>query len=74
MEKWRVHVDERYARKAAHQRDELIEVTCSTPGDQCTHDHKTESEGILLPLDVRVVLATSGEKLIFHDSDGWEEL
>ncbi len=71
---YRIDVDERHARKAAHQRDEFIQIARPDPGDHGAEHDEHEAEDVLLPLDPAVVLAAAGEELVLHDADGGEEL
>ena len=65
----RIDVDERNASKAAHERDELIQIPRASPGDGRAQQDEDETEDVLLPLDVGVVFAGAGEEFVFRNAD-----
>lgn len=71
---YRVNEDERDTRKVANQSDKLVQMVRSTPGNARAHHDDEEAENVLLPLDVRVVLAAAGKQLRLDDTDGGEDL
>jgi hypothetical protein len=64
---YRIDVYKRYTSKAAHYRDEFIQIIGSKPGNaSAKHDNK-EAKDVLLPLDVGIVFAALGEELILRN-------
>lgn len=71
---YRVYVHQWDAGEAAHETNKLIQIICADPGQHSAyHDHE-EAEEVLLPLDVRVVLAGPAEQLLARDLDGRVDL
>lgn len=58
---YRVNVDQRNAGKTSYQCDELVEIVCTDPSERRADADHEEAEKVLLPFDIRVVLAGSVE-------------
>ena len=71
---YRIDIHQRDASKVTNQRNELVQVIGASPRNQGAESHHKEAEHVLLPLDVRVVLAALGEERVLGDPDGGEDL
>lgn len=71
---YRVEEDQGNAGKAAHKTDKLVEVASTGPGNASAKQNHEETEKVLLPLNERVVLASSAEQLLAGNLNSWINL
>lgn len=75
MEHRRVHITQRYTRKASNQRHELIEVRRPGIRNDTAYSNRGSAEDVLRPLDAHACFAGAGlEEACLHDAHGGEEL
>lgn len=71
---YRIDKDKWNAGKVTDECNKLVQMVGTEPSNGSAKHHHEETEDILLPLDPRIILATSSEKLCFSDTNGGEDL
>jgi hypothetical protein len=66
--------DQRDTGKASYETDELVQISGTSPGNAGTDSYHEETEEVLLPLDIWVVLAGPAEELLTGNLDSGVDL